>query len=81
MKFFICKGHEVDLTKRETQIAALVARAKDRKTISSELKISVRTVDDFLEKLRRKFNVVATPQLIFVLAKIPAKKLDRIFTA
>ena len=77
MKFFLGTGIEIEITPREREVATRVALGEDRKTISSELKISIRTVDDFLQRLRQKAGAKSTYQLVFLLAKPTPQKLRR----
>lgn len=44
------------LTPRETFAGALLSRGNSRKQIASEMGISVRTVDDYLLKIRHKLS-------------------------
>ena len=53
-----------NLTNRETDVAALVAKGFSRKMIAAELEISIWRVDDLLEKLRLKTRSQVNWQLI-----------------
>ena len=81
MKFFLATGKEIEITSREREVALRVALGEDRKTIASELEISIRTVDDFLCRLRQKAGVTSTYRLIFLLARPTPQKLRRKVTA
>lgn len=69
MTFFLATGTEIEITPREREVASRVAMGEDRKTIACELKISVRTVDDFLARLRQKAGVASTYRLVFLLSR------------
>lgn len=45
------------LTDREKQVVAKVCLCQKRKTIADELGISIRTVDVYLRRIRRKIGV------------------------
>lgn len=52
------------LSVRETAILRLVAEAKCRKTIASELKMSIHTVDTHLRHIHLKTNTHSLPELV-----------------
>jgi DNA-binding CsgD family transcriptional regulator len=61
---------KISLTPRETDVARLVAIGKVRKEIADDLEISPRTVEIYLERLRQKFFVRHTSQLISNLSRM-----------
>ncbi|WP_194793317.1 ATP-binding protein [Raineyella fluvialis] len=54
---------EVGLTKRETQVAELVAEGLSNKQIAARLTISIRTVDGHVERILAKFGVTSRGQV------------------
>jgi DNA-binding CsgD family transcriptional regulator len=54
----------VPLSRREREVVRLVAEGKSNKQISSDLAISVRTVETYRARLMLKLNATSTAQLI-----------------
>jgi len=52
------------LSTREKAIILMVAEAKSRKTIASELKISIHTVDTHIRHIHLKTNTHSLPELV-----------------
>jgi DNA-binding NarL/FixJ family response regulator len=57
------------LTPRQSQVAQLVGRGMPQKQIADELKISVRTVESYLQDLRWKTQTRSTYQLVSVFSR------------
>ena len=57
------KAESPEFTPRETEILHLLALGKSRKDIAHALKISTKTVDSFLEKVRAKTNLHTAQEL------------------
>ncbi|GAA1214220.1 LuxR C-terminal-related transcriptional regulator [Prauserella alba] len=62
---------EVALTRREQQVAALIADGKSNKEIAESLTISHRTVDGHVERLLRKLDVASRTQIASWFATLP----------
>ena len=52
------------LSTREKAIILMVAEAKSRKTIASELKLSIHTVDTHIRHIHLKTNTHSLPELV-----------------
>ncbi len=52
-----------DLSRRENDVAALLAKGTPRKNIADRLELSVNTIDVYLRNLRRKCRVETTFEL------------------
>jgi DNA-binding NarL/FixJ family response regulator len=57
------------LTRREEEVAALVARALSNRQIASELFISERTVENHISKILRKLGLTSRAQIAAWTAK------------
>lgn len=53
----------LSITPREMQVAALLSKGSPRKIIADKLKVSPKTLDVYLCRLRYKFNVHTTFEL------------------
>lgn len=56
---------ESKLSQREEEIITLVAQAKCRKNIASDLNISIHTVDTHLRHIHLKTNTHSLPELMY----------------
>jgi DNA-binding NarL/FixJ family response regulator len=56
--------HNLKLSKRETEIVNLIAQAKCRKVIATELNIAVSTVDKHLHNIFLKTKTTSTQELM-----------------
>lgn len=56
--------HDIKLTKRQSEVLFYLLRGKTNKKISLFLKISERTVEDYIEQLKFKFNAQNKFELI-----------------
>jgi len=54
------------LTPRQSEVARRVGAGIARKQIADEMKISIRTVDGFLEKIRLKCAAKSTFELVYI---------------
>lgn len=63
------KISDLNFTKRETEIFAFLANGFPRKVMADRLSISVHTLDNHLESLRRKTERETTQQLAVLAAK------------
>jgi DNA-binding CsgD family transcriptional regulator len=55
----------IPLSFREKNVLRLVSQAKCRKSIASELKMSIHTVDTHLRHIHLKTNTHSLPELMF----------------
>jgi DNA-binding NarL/FixJ family response regulator len=60
----MANGGTNKLSTRETAIIRLVAQAKCRKSIASELNMSIHTVDTHLRHIHLKTNTHSLPELM-----------------
>ncbi len=60
----MAKEANTNLSAREKAIIRLVAQAKCRKIIATELKLSIHTVDTHLRHIRLKTNTHSLPELV-----------------
>lgn len=54
------------LTRRESQVTALVIRAKTNQQISNDIGVSLSTVKTYLHSIYRKFEINSRIQLIYL---------------
>src|ERR1044071_9970506 len=62
------------LTERETEVLRLLGDGKTTNEIAAELKIAVKTVQDFHQKSKRKLRAETMHQLIYI-AKAPKRSV------
>ena len=58
-----CMGHKMQLTKRQLDVARLVAKGRPRVDIAQELAISVSTVDKLVRALKDRFDITTQAEL------------------
>lgn len=60
----------IELTRREREVVALLAKGKSSKEIAIDLGLSYRTVEIYRSKLLKKYGVKSTPALLNCLSAI-----------
>ena len=63
-KLAVGSREEIELTPRELQVLAMLARGLNNKEVARELDISVRTVETYRLSIRRKLNIDTSAALV-----------------
>ena len=70
-------GHAVEpLTARELEIAQLAARGRSSREIANALVLSVRTVDNHLQRVYGKLGIAGRPGLVEALPRVPGAPIS-----
>ena len=71
MRYYVNDQYQgLYLTQREKQVAELLITEFKAKRIARELKISSRTIEDYLARLKFKFNCRCKKDLVVILRKV-----------
>lgn len=72
-KSFFVRAAEVKLTPRETEVAELLAECKSWKEVADALGISIRTVEQHVEKIHYKVGFQRTTECVRFLLHSPGR--------